>query len=245
MPSDLDFIPLKTESRRKAVQDQIKDFIVRNRLKPGDKLPTEKELTDALQVSRTSLREGLKSLEALGLIEARVGEGMFVRSFSFNSILENLPYSILTDRKGLLDSLEVRRALECHFVGEAIRRIGEEDVVKLRGILAGMKEAAGAGDQERYRDLDIKFHLALFGRLENKLLSRLIEIFWTLFNNVRNKDVTEERDLMGSYERHRHIVEAVEAQDGEAARATMLHHFDSAEERIRGAKSLEGQLPHD
>ncbi|HZQ05535.1 MAG TPA: GntR family transcriptional regulator, partial [Anaerolineae bacterium] len=77
------------------VQEEIKNYIIENELRAGDPLPTEGELARQLDISRNSVREAVKSLEALGILEARSGSGLFVRNFNFDSILDNLPYGIM------------------------------------------------------------------------------------------------------------------------------------------------------
>src|SRR6266567_958567 len=102
---------LKSLGRKKllyqAVQEEIKSYILKHRLVPGDAIPTEHELAQQLDISRNSVREAVKSLEALGILESRAGSGLYVRSFSFDSILNNLPYGLLFDLKVLMDLVEV------------------------------------------------------------------------------------------------------------------------------------------
>ncbi|MWR20551.1 GntR family transcriptional regulator, partial [Helicobacter pylori] len=93
-------------------QDAIKSYIERHRLGPGAPLPSEVALAQELGTSRASLREGIKSLEALGIVEVRRGEGLFVKAFSFDSIFNSLPYSFAVDGRSLRELTQVRGALE-------------------------------------------------------------------------------------------------------------------------------------
>ena len=98
-------------------QTAIKHYIEEHHLQPGDPLPSEGQLAKDMGMSRLSLREGVKTLEAVGILEARQGEGIYVKAFTFDSIFENLPYSFASDGQSLRDLLQVRTALEEGLVG--------------------------------------------------------------------------------------------------------------------------------
>src|SRR5688572_817043 len=108
--------PIKTMRRKQllyqTVQQEIKSYIAEHSLKAGDSLPPETELAQQLGISRTSVREAVKSMETLGILEARPGAGLFVRKFSFDPLLDNLPYGLMTGLKDLQDILEIRFHIE-------------------------------------------------------------------------------------------------------------------------------------
>ena len=105
----------KVEVAYRAAMAQLRNFIEKTNL-AGDRLPTETELAQTMGISRGTVREALKALEALGIVETKRGEGMFVQAFSFQTILRNIPCSIVFNPRELLELLEVRKALECQFV---------------------------------------------------------------------------------------------------------------------------------
>src|SRR5262245_44382404 len=131
--ADLKSLPrLKKMGRKehlyKSVQEEIKAYILEHGLKAGDPLPPETELSQQLYVSRNSVREAVKSLEALGILEARPGAGLFVRAFSFDPLLENLGYGLLFDLKQLSDLLEVRALLEIGMVPRVVKMATPEQI---------------------------------------------------------------------------------------------------------------------
>src|SRR5262245_22019481 len=94
------------------IQEEIKSYIVDHQLKPGDSLPSESELARQLDISRNSVREAVKSLEVLGIVESRPGSGIFVKAFSFDSIINNLPYGFMLDVTSVLDAMAASAHLQ-------------------------------------------------------------------------------------------------------------------------------------
>ncbi|MBD3308068.1 GntR family transcriptional regulator, partial [candidate division KSB3 bacterium] len=99
---------LKSQDLQHVVQEQLKSYILHSGLKSGDLLPTEKNLAEKFGISRTAIREALRGLETLGIIEVRHGVGRFLREFNFEAILNNLPYSLEVDIKNFREVLEIR-----------------------------------------------------------------------------------------------------------------------------------------
>jgi len=126
---------LKTQDLQQLIQEQLKLYIVKNDMRSGDLFPTEYELTKELGISRTAVREALKRLEALGIIEVRPGVGRFVREFNFEVILDGLPYNLEMDIKNFGEVLEVRFCLESYFIAEDINKFTLESIAELKQIL--------------------------------------------------------------------------------------------------------------
>lgn len=223
---------LKVENLYVAVQEAIKDYIIENRLKPGDRLPTEQELVKQLGVSRTSLREALKSLQALGIVDIKPGEGTVVKAFNFDAIFKSLLYSLFFESTELLEILQVREALEFHFIEQVIEKISKEDLQKLEDILHLIGEKAKSG--KLFDEEDAQFHRTLFAPVGNSLLLRLLSIFWEVLHRLR-EPIELERDLLGSFERHKKFFEAVREKDVQKARLCLVEHFVSIKERVEKA----------
>ena len=115
--------PLTYQDRHTLIQERLKDYIVQNKLKPGDKLPTEETLSEQLGVSRTAVREALRGLEALGIVESQHGVGRVVRPFSFAPTLENLSYALVFYNYSVLHITEIRKALDAYFVEQAMANL--------------------------------------------------------------------------------------------------------------------------
>ena len=110
------FNVIETTSRSGLVERQLREYIMGSRLVPGHRLPSENELSGRLGVSRSAIREGLKALEAVGVITTHQGKGSFVSDFDSAAIADNLAISLRFDRPSLRDILEVRKALETGFL---------------------------------------------------------------------------------------------------------------------------------
>ena len=95
-----------------SVQEALKEYVVENGFKPGDALPAEAELARQLGVSRTSVREAVKALETIGILESRRGSGVYVGAFSFDPLLESLPYGLMIDTRAVHELLDLRCTLE-------------------------------------------------------------------------------------------------------------------------------------
>ncbi len=124
---------LRTPALSRAIQDQIKQYITERRLRPGDALPPETQLAADLGVSRGSVREAIKALESLGIVEVRHGNGIFVREFNFDSVLELLSYGLVFDRSKITEILQIRKWLEAAAIGEAVKLINGRMKVEASG----------------------------------------------------------------------------------------------------------------
>jgi DNA-binding FadR family transcriptional regulator len=222
----------------------IKDYILNQRLGPGDALPTEGRLSQELGISRTSVREAVKALESLGVLETRPGVGLFVRSFSFDPILDNLAYSFLFDRHSVGELLRVRKHLEASFVEEVVASTNPAQLRVLRSAVDRMGERAARDEiPAEFPEEDRFFHRALYAGLNNQFLLKLLDVFWEVYRRLRDEALhVEAIDPVRTWENHRRIVEALERGDGAAARTAMLLHFQGIEDRVRRSEVV-GRAP--
>ncbi|HTN61574.1 MAG TPA: GntR family transcriptional regulator, partial [Devosia sp.] len=121
------------------VQESLKQYIEDNQLKAGDPLPPETFLAQQLGVGRNSMREAIKALESLGILETRRGIGVFVKEFSFKPLLDNLAYGLQDSLRDVEELREIRRVLETGLIGKTIEMIGAADLAELRQQTARMK----------------------------------------------------------------------------------------------------------
>jgi DNA-binding FadR family transcriptional regulator len=221
-----------------SVQDAIKDFIFENNLQPGDALPSENELADQLGVSRNSVREAVKSLVSLGVVESRRGSGLYVQSFSLGPLLDNLPFALMStsDLQALEDLLEVRRILEVAMIERAMQSFTDEDIAYFDVLLARMLILAQRG-QPLLRE-DPEFHQHLFHKVGNAVLLKLLDIFWIVFRKASQHAGIVDAKPMSTYLDHVAIVEAIKAGDVEAARLALDRHYA----KDRGEDSLSGRI---
>jgi DNA-binding FadR family transcriptional regulator len=216
------------------VQAQIKAHIIENRLRPGDPLPSEAELAQQLEVSRTSVREAVKALQVLGIVEVRHGSGLFVKNFSFDPIFENLPYAVLSDLKQVTDILEVRFHLEYGMVERVIESLTEDQYDGLRKTLRHMEDLARQG---QYSPADDRaFHDDLYQNVDNPILAMILDLFWELFRQARERSaLAEVADPLETYERHVDILRALESRDVRTLPAAIARHYTGLEKRLYAA----------
>jgi DNA-binding FadR family transcriptional regulator len=170
------------------------------------------------------VREAVKALEALGILESRTGSGLRVRAFSLDPILDNLGYALLSDTNSVLELIAVRRHLEVGFIEEVARQATPHQLRVLRSIVDRMGARAARG--EPFPEEDRFFHQALYGPADNALLLRLIDVFWVVISRLRAAAQLEPSpDLVDVWEDHRRIVESLERHDPAGARAAMQAHF--------------------
>lgn len=212
------------------VQVALREFIDVNGLRPGDALPSEGDLALQLGVSRNSVREAVKAMESTGVLEARRGSGVFVAAFSLDALLDHLPYGLIDDLSELSDLLDVRRALEIGLVGQALPTISAERISALRAVLVEMREHAkrhaGFPEQDRI------FHRTLFEATGNRVMLRLLDVFWLAWQRAAESIDIQDRTPLRTYQDHVAIVDAVESGDAVATRAALEHHYKGIQLRL-------------
>ena len=226
----------KRQTVSELVQHYIRDYIVNKKLRPGDQLPSEGEIAAGLEVSRVSVREAVKVLQALGIVEVRHGNGLFVRRLNFDALLDILSYSLLFDPSSLKDLYQVRKLFETAMIAEVVENIQEEDIQACRELLKIWEENIAAG--HLYDEQDRLFHVTLCRSLGNKLLVELENIFWRAYRNAEER-MPALRDMQvdpvnmeGGLKAHIDLLSAVEAGDAEIARRLMAEHFEGIRKRL-------------
>ena len=222
-----------------SVQDSLKRYIADNALRGGDPLPAEGDLARTLGVGRNSVREAIKALESLGMLETRRGIGVFVREFSLDALIDNLPYGLGRSLRDIEEIIEIRRTLETAMIEQAVRRIPDTDVAELRAIADAMEARARRG--ESFAEEDQRFHSVLFRCLDNRMLILLIEVFWRAFHRAARSFDTGNPDPVATWRDHAEIVDAVARRDVAAARRRLADHYNGIASVIAAA----GTIPAD
>lgn len=228
------FTPIKNTKVYEQVIDQIKEMIVNGTLKKGDKLPSERELSSTLNISRSSIREALRSLEIIGLIQSKQGEGNFISNNFDNMLLEPLSMIFMLNNCDSLEILELREVIEVETAVLAADKVSEQDIEELYEIVNTIKTSINEDERIKY---DKKLHYKIAKISNNFLiinilntLSSLMDMFIKnarekILNNVENKDIINEQ--------HREIIFALENKDKEGARNAMKDHMQLIKENLR------------
>jgi DNA-binding FadR family transcriptional regulator len=219
----------EVKSLQSFVQEQLKLYIIESDLKYGDLLPTEKELSEKLGVSRTAIREALKVLETLGIIETKHGVGRFVRDFNYEAILKNLPYNLKLNLDKFKEVFEVRYCLECWFIAKDIDNYTSSDIEELKSILNNMElKIRNNVAEKELVDIHSNFHTLLYKNSKNVLLIDLIRIFSTIQRNLVILHRYKTKDRLSFVQLHRMILDAIEAKDPLLAQKMLRKHFSEA-----------------
>ena len=217
------------------VQQSIKSYIIDNSLQAGDSLPSENELSKLLNVSRNLVREAVRGLEALGIVDIRRGSGLFVSNFTLEQLMVNIDYSINFELQELKEIYVVRRALETGMVADAIKAKTKDRENELSEILDMMRTKAENGQQ--FPEEDRRFHQCLFEPLQNDTLLRILDAFWLTMNKAHQTDESLiDHDPFWTYELHIPIVEAFVAGDVSAAGDALFYHHANLEKRLYGGE---------
>ncbi|MGW4798518.1 FadR/GntR family transcriptional regulator [Nonomuraea sp. NPDC004297] len=220
-------------SRATEAQEGVKDLIVRRGLVAGDPLPTESELMEELQVSRNSIREALKALQAVGIVDIRHGFGMFVGRMSLAGLVNELTFhSRITLQNGanhLAHLVEIREILESGLVQRLIDLGPDADLTPAAGVMDRMESEAQAGLVSP--ETDRLFHDLLYRPLGNPLVSQLLGAFWDVYYQLRDALGAPDEPPADVAKRHRDIYTAVLKGDRDAAVAAVHAHFEGVRNR--------------
>lgn len=224
--------PLPPMDRARQVTESLARYIDQARLAAGDRLPAERELMAALGVGRSTIREVIRHFQALGVMETRKGSGTYLLK-PITSATIHMPLSVETAsvRDALLQTLEVRRGIECEACMVAARRRTAKDIANMEAKLDEMERVhllKGTAGEE-----DLAFHLAIYDATHNPLFRQLLEQMREAFERFWEKPFDRPDFARRSFPYHRTLFNAIVAQDTEAARRETLKILDVVEEDIK------------
>ena len=230
--------PLKDSSKASVCDDvieQIKNLVRSQDYRPGSRLPAERELSEQLGVSRASVREAVRTLANIGVLETRHGSGSHVSESSANILKSSFEYLMLMDQPTIDELYEVRELIELHLVERAAQRRTDSDVAVLREALADLK--ATVGDPVTMTDADVRFHEVMAGAAHMQILERFIACLHDAIRTGVNATQEGVRDWMSTYEIHERIFDAIVSQDSMEARRAMTIHMAMATDELRRARA--------
>ncbi len=222
--------PIKSTRIYEEIVRQVKAMIAEGRLTSGDRLPPERELAEKFVVSRTSVREALRALESLGLVEIRPGEGTFVRKISVEALIEPLALVLTSQREAIAELFEARRLLEPVIAGLAARRATPDEVQEMERILEEQAKEIAAGRTGLAQDA--QFHAAIASAAHNQAITRIVHAIMDLLTQSREDSLNIPGRPERSYQDHRRVLEAIRRRDLAGAEQTMREHLTAVERLV-------------
>jgi GntR family transcriptional repressor for pyruvate dehydrogenase complex len=226
--------------KRKTIHEeiiaQIREELVESRWKPGDRLPSERELSERFRVSRASVREAIRALESKGLVKIKTGEGTYIASGS-EAVLSPLVSIILQQKDVLLDIFEARKVIEPEIAALAAKRAGPEEIQHLEEILEEQARQIAQGDSGV--EADTAFHSLLTQTTKNKVFLRLNDAVVDSLRETRERSLHIHGRPARSLAGHHEILKAIRAKDPGRARQAMLRHLRAIERNVLRPGSAE------
>ncbi len=212
------------------VVSQIHDLIQDGRLKPGAQLPSERELAETFKVSRASVREALRALEAEGLVNSRTGTGTFVAELPMEPLVAALAALLSKKKDALADIFEMRRLIEPQIASLAAERATQTDIKWMKQILD--KQAKAVGEGAPGVEADTEFHLAIGQATQNEALKKVGSGLMEILSHSREESLQTPGRNLASLNSHRNILSAIEAHDKDRARRAMNQHIQQVEQNV-------------
>ncbi len=219
---------VREPQRLRASIDAVKELIISKGLKPGDPMPTEIQLAELLDVSRANLREAIRTLATLDIIEVRHGTGMFVGEMSLRPLVEGLTFKGVVlpgkDFETLRQVVEVRLALDLAIAPQVVEQLEGRETPELSDVCVEMANRGERG--ENFASEDREFHLTIAGLIGNELYGQLVAAFWDVYTLVGPRlGVPTPRDMADTVRAHQDMLDAAKSGDLEAYRDAVQAHY--------------------
>ena len=221
---------LKAVRKKRAYEDivkQIRHLVERGRLKRGDQLPTERELSETFKVSRATVREAIFALETMKLVDRRQGDGTYVIASSEEALVQPLAATLFHEKDDLIDIFFLRRILEPEVAQLASENATPEEINELEEILTEQEKEVGEGKVPI--EADSGFHHQLARMARNRVLERLLLALLDLLSKTRESYLQTEERKQKSLQGHREILAAIKSGSSSGARQAMRRHLESVE----------------
>jgi len=216
--------PIRKISISEEIAKQIMDLISSGSLRPGQRLPSERELCEHFGASRPSLREALRGLSMVGVLNARVGEGTSVAMNGGVFMRKVMELRMITERHDIENLLEVRLALEVMSAAKAAANATEGDLNELRELVAKMKTCGT--NETQFARLDAEFHVVIAKASGNTLILDLVSMIRRQLIRALTKALRSPNAILHSNKEHSTLLNAIERHDIDASKAAMLAHLE-------------------
>ena len=230
------FEPIQPEKISHSVVRQIEHLILRGILKPGERLPSERELADRLGVSRPSLREALTELQASGLLTTRAGSGVFVADVLGSAFSDTLVRLFAGHDEAVFDYIAFRRDMEGLAAERAATRGTDTDLKVIDAIFKKMEAAHAKRDPSEEAGLDADFHLSIIEASHNVIMLHMMRSMYQLLREgvFYNRQIMFKQRMRRDtlLDQHRRINDALQARDADGARKAVEAHLGFVEDAL-------------
>lgn len=222
---------LKAVRKKRAYEDivkQIRHLVEKGRLKRGDQLPTERDLSETFKVSRATVREAIFSLETMKLVDRRQGDGTYVIASSEEALVQPLAATLFHEKDDLIDIFFLRKIIEPEVAQLAAENATPEEINELEEVLREQEEEVVKGKDPIQADSEFHHQLARMAR--NRILERLLLALLDLLSKTREKYLQTEERKQKSIHGHREILMAVKNGNSKGAQQAMHRHLQNVED---------------
>lgn len=209
---------------------RLLSYLLAGNIEPGQKIPSERNLAEVLSVGRSIVREALKSLTLLGLVDVRQGDGTYLRRPGSELLSQSIEWGLLLGQQRTKDLVEARQHLEVMLAGLAAERRTEEEVAELRVLLDQM--GAAANNPEKFVAADVAFHVCVAKAARNSAIAGVMSSIRSLLRVWISRVMRSSTSFEPSMREHAAVLEAIAKGDPAMARAAMQAHMDGAHERL-------------
>jgi GntR family transcriptional repressor for pyruvate dehydrogenase complex len=224
---------LKAIEKKRAYEDivkQIRTLIERGKLKRGDQLPVERELSETFKVSRATVREAIFNLEVMRLVQRRQGDGTYVIASSEETLVQPLAAALFHERDDIIDIFSIRKMIEPEVAQLASANATPEEIAELEELLKEQEEEIAGGKLPIQTDTD--FHHLLARMSRNRVLERLLLALVDLLRRTRENYLQTSERMGRSLRGHREILKAIKKGQGRVARQAMRRHLEDVEHAV-------------
>jgi len=224
---------LKAIEKKRAYEDivkQIRALIERGKLKRGDQLPVERELSETFKVSRATVREAIFNLEVMRLVQRRQGDGTYVIASSEETLVQPLAAALFHERDDIIDIFSIRKMIEPEVAQLASANATPEEIAELEELLKEQEEEIAGGKLPIQTDTD--FHHLLARMSRNRVLERLLLALVDLLRRTRENYLQTSERMGRSLRGHREILKAIKNGQGRVARQAMRRHLEDVEHAV-------------
>ena len=226
-PPEVAFTAVRKTRVFEGIAQQIQRLIVDGTLKPGDRLPPERELAERFGVARSSVRDAIRTLELVGLVVPRHGEGTVVADISPEAVVTPIASVLLRKRELIGELLDVRKMIEPPLAARAAVRATDEEIARLEDVLRRQREKMLRGESTVEEDTEFHYLVALAAK--NSVVRSVLDVLMGLLRETRALSLQTRGRPQRSLAGHRRVLEAIKRHDPEAAERAVREHVEEIE----------------